>query len=453
MKDNWTELSHEGVPFLKKTPWLYIFIAVISLVIVLFFNAAISQWLSVRSSFMAVLLLFILPLLAVLTTPIIRKGAKGIGFIYAVRKRDSLFWQYSFLVWGISMTAAILVLLVLLYLRNYKGAAGVSNWIYTVSFLTILVNLIPEPPPSPEVPTCRLSIGLWGPGDSGKTVFLGMLYSDPEGRRWKIDITQKGISNLVVSVRNAFKNETWPERTQLSSSTPKKRNPLVLSFSRPGIWYPYIGLKYISVEMEDVAGKLFDNPSSDDFIDDKYLVFYKLARSDGALFILDHHFSENQEKIRDIRFVLERNLERMLEEFKPKAPVKGIPFPVAIVIAKIDEIYSHNLGTGDDPVKLFRTLFGDETLEVLEKKIQKFRIFCASSIGVKEGEKGMVPRTHRVNDAEVPDNDLEPFGLFEPLEWLLNHARRYAQKEKIKKLLRGPVRYLTYLTRDGWRGR
>ena len=57
-------------------------------------------------------------------------------------------------------------------------------------------------------------------------------------------------------------------------------------------------------------------------------------------------------------------------------------------------------------------------------------------IGVKEVDGKMVTRTHSKNGDDAPDEELEPFGLFEPLAWLITHSHRYVLKEKVKKHLR-----------------
>lgn len=437
MSNPWTKQEQVLVPFLEKTRYIYIGTAFISLLVVFFFNAGITRLLVGKSLTRAVILFFILPLLALLTRP--HGKERAVGVIYALRQKDQQFWISTLTWWGIGVACAVAIILFLFSLGYDRMAAGVSNWVYSFSFLTLLVNLIPEPPPPAKSIRYHLPIGLWGPGGSGKTVFLGMLFSDlKKGTR---HFFEKEASDYVISVRNALAEEKWPEETRPPVPGPKKTRPLKFYFARPGGWYPYLGLKYISVEFEDTAGKLFENPSADAFIKDSHLIFYKLARSAGALFVVDHCFSEKPEKL---QFILEENLDRILKECEPKGARKKIPFPTAVVISKVDSIYPEYEKFKDKPGDFFSHLFGEEILTLLKEKIAKSRIFCFSCVGVKEDDGKRVPRLHRKNgDGDnVPDENLEPFGLFEPVEWLLIRSKRYVLKEKIKKLLKRPFKFI-----------
>jgi hypothetical protein len=319
--------------------------------------------------------------------------------------------------------------------KYYKLAAGVSNWLFCCSFFVFLVNLIPEPPSPSEPGKFKLSIGLWGPADSGKTVFLGMFYNDPV-RKWEMRFATANTSDYVAAVRDALNNEKWPGKTLLPSLTDRKTGPLTFHFGITGAWYPYLGANYISAAVEDLPGRLFEKPSADEFKKDTDSIFHKLALSDGVLFVVDHRFSNERGKFRTI---LEANLGRLLHDCDSIGIIKKIPFPVAIAVSKTDTIYPDYLDSKDDPEALFLKLFGEEIHLLIKEKIRTFKIFFFSSIGVKTVAGRKAPRTHREKGTEVPDTNPEPFGLFAPLEWLIAHSRKYALKKKTKKRPGMPV--------------
>jgi hypothetical protein len=135
----------DWVPHLEKTRYLYLVLAIISLLVVFFFNGGVTRFFMRKSLTNAIIIFFLLPLLALITRPLGKERA--IGCIYAIRKKNHRFWISTLMWWGIGMISVIMAALILLSLKSCKIAAGLGNWIYIFSFLVFLVNLIPEPPP------------------------------------------------------------------------------------------------------------------------------------------------------------------------------------------------------------------------------------------------------------------------------------------------------------------
>ena len=416
MKKKWSQ--REIFPYLKKTVMVYIILAVLALLLVLFFNVGLTRFFVARSKYRAIIMFFLLPLLALLTRPY--GDNRAIGLIYAWRKKEKAFVTGTIKYWLAVSFTSVVVSFFLYYWELYEILVGFANWIYCFSFLSLLINLVPEPPP--PLKGASLPIAVWGPRSSGKTVFLAMLYKDLANSDWQMDITDPEISQYIIEIRESLDNAKWPPPTDPSAKKNKNTYSLHFSHKRPS--YPYMGLTYFSLNVQDPSGELFENFESEHLKPEKEEFFKSFTQCKGALFIIDHRYSE---KSAALHAAIYSNMAKIQKQLFTVHSQFHIQFPVAICVSKIDERYEDFQEMKHNPEKFFIKLFGHQTFNLLKESIKNFKIFFFSAVGVKEENGKWVPRLTEVEGQAVPDEVLQPFGLFEPVEWIIQKARSYKQ--------------------------
>jgi hypothetical protein len=410
------------LPYLRKTWRLYLFIAIIALLYVLIFHRQLTEFFISRSKQRAIFLFFLLPLLALLTKP--HGTERAIGIIYAVREKEWAFFRITLVNWALISIGAFSLALLLYYLESYALLVGFANWAYCFAFLVFLVNLIPLPPP-PKQHGARLPITVWGPKQCGKTVFIGMLYDDLVDKKWIMDPTDTEAHNYIINIRGTLTGGQWPQNTMPLLHGDQVAESFVFHFSRRWSWYPYLGLRYFSIRMPDPSGEIFrkvENVKTGELPAFRHTFFESMGQSAGSLFIISIQSSEDTAALRK---ELEANLTHMQLIRFPHQPGRKLPFPVAIAISQVDRVYDQYIQNRKQPEEWFERRFGSDLLQLFRGRVREFKIFYFSAIGVKEVDGRMVPRTHLENGEEVPDPELRPFGLFEPVKWLLKRSRKY----------------------------
>jgi hypothetical protein len=410
------------VPYLRKTLPLYLIIAVIALLPVLFFNRQLTEFFVSRSKERALLLFFLLPLLALLTRPYGEQQA--VGMIYASREKEWNFFRTTLSYWFAISIASFVLAIIMYYLEYYSLLVGFANWVYCFAFLAFLVNLFPMPPPAKRR-GALLPITVWGPRQCGKTVFFGMLYDDLVQRKWSMDPTEEEAQRHILDIQGALVNTQWPQGAQPLPNMDPAAESFTFHFFRKWNWYPYFGITYFSIRMPDPSGELFqevEGVNTDELHTQKKRYYQDMGQSAGALFIISIQSSERPDTLLK---QLNANLTHLQHINSPGRPDDKLDFPVAIAVSQVDRFYDEYMRNRKQPEEWFRKRFGPQLHLLLQQKLRRFKIFYFSAIGVKQVNGRMAPRTHQVNGEEVPDRELQPFGLFEPVKWLLYRSNRY----------------------------
>lgn len=417
------------LPYPRKTWRLYLALAIIALLFVVFFNRQLTEFFVSRSKQRALFLFFLLPLLVLLTQPYGKERA--IGIIYALREKEWRFFTTALSRWIFFSIVSFLLALGLYYLGYYSLLVGFANWVYCFSFFALLANLFPMPPPAIQR-GAQLPITVWGPRQCGKTVYIGMLFDDLVNKKWLMDPTEADAYRYIENIRSTLTNNQWPQNTEPLYDGNQVAESFTFHFSRRWNWYPYFGLRYFSIRIPDPSGELFrevEGVNTDELPAFKQTYFQNMGQSAGALFIIDIQSSQDPDSLRS---QLEANLTHLQFIYYPGRPGRKLNFPVAISISQVDRVYDEYIQNKKQPDEWFRRRFGPALYQLLRERIREFKIFYFSAIGVKEVDGRMVPRTHLVDGAEVPDTELQPFGLFEPIKWLLYRSKKYMSRRKIR---------------------
>jgi hypothetical protein len=417
------------LPYLRKKWPVYFLLAVISLVLVLLYNQRLTEFFVSRSKVRAVVLFFLLPLLAILTRPYGRERA--VGIIYAIQQKEWRFFITTLGNWLLTAAGSFGVSMLLYYRENYAQLVGFANWVYLFSFLALLLNLFPIPPISTPK-GASLPITVWGPRKSGKTVYFGMLFDDLLNKKWAMDPTGEDAYKYIDKIRGTLAGNQWPQNTEPQYDGKESAESFTFHFSRRWPWYPYFGRRYFSIRMPDPSGELFQEVEGVDTTElpaIKQTYFQNMVQSAGALFIIDIQSSDDTETLKK---QMAANISHLQYIHFPDQPGRKLEFPVAIAVSQVDRVYDEYRKNIKQPDQWFQQKFGPNLYRLLQQRIQDFRIFYYSAVGVKEENGRMIPRTHIKDGEEIPDTRLQPFGLFEPVKWLLYRSKRYMAKQRRK---------------------
>jgi len=415
------------LPYPSKTWRLYLFLAIIAIVLTLFFDRQLIEFFISRSRLRAILLFFLMPLLGLLTRPYGKERA--IGMIYAINEKEWSFFPKVLFHWLVFSTGSFLVAFMLYTGGYYAVLVSFANTIYCFFFLAFLVNLFPTPPPNIRR-GAQLPISVWGARQCGKTVYIGMLYNDLCFKKWKMEIIEDEAASYIISIRSSLANNQWPQDTQPTLDSSQAAQSFTFNFYRKRIWGPYFGMRYFSISFPDPSGELFlkvEGVKTSELPAFKQEYFQSLHQSAGALFIISIQDAKNPETLKR---QLEANLTHLQFLHFPSQPGRKLDFPVAIAVSQVDRLYDGYKQYHHQPEEWFKRLFGEVFYRMLQGRLFEFKIFYFSAIGVKEVNGRMVPRTSMVDGMEVPDKKLQPFGLFQPIQWLLKRSKRYMRKQK-----------------------
>jgi len=225
---------------------LYLALAAVAAVIVWFANDAINTFLGKSSTMGAIVLFAVLPLLAILTRPVVVAAQRGhtqraIGFVYAIRSVSVWFFLKSILLWLVFLTFVITLIGFLYREAEMPAAAGVSNWWYLTNLFVLLAHLIPgrfRLPPAPPV-TFIVS----GPQRSGKSSFIGLLPLEEMPNDWSV-MPSENARRLLLSLHGRARGETEVDAAAGSAR---------LTFLRPRIWSTYAGTRPAPVDFIELS--------------------------------------------------------------------------------------------------------------------------------------------------------------------------------------------------------
>jgi len=378
-----------------------------------------NQFFGTKSKDASLILFFMLPLLALITRPY--GATRSIGLIVAVKQKLHKFWWSTLKLWLlISAISGFFLVLITIFvfkiLGDQKYLTGSFNVLFLTCFFFLLFNVIPTRDTSCDDPGQSFSVAIWGPRQSGKTVYIGML-SKSLADNWAV-MPSPAASEYIIDILDQLDREEWPAPTPPPQ---EGRDPELLMFDFAGrhMTTLYTGRRTFSLYFFDPSGEIFDSTGQGANKAHFDREIANLVCSSGVLLLMDHALSQDQNGFHEI---LERNLNTFKERITYPLKRNKIPIPFAICLTKCDELYGKYEKYLKKPKALFRRLFGEVTYQLLARTIYEFEFFLVSSIGVKKHENRRVPRTHEHHGRIVPDRELEPTGLFKPLEWLFNRA-------------------------------
>jgi hypothetical protein len=281
-----------------------------------------------------------------------------------------------------------------------KGASGLASRLGTK---ILAIGLKPETP--------RLTIGVWGTRATGKTTHLSMLPVSVEERRWVVQPSDEATSSFLEQYRVALYEEgRFPGPDEVRAPRPYR-----FAVRRPRTYLEKVAGRRRSFDITflDAAGEWCERAiparlgSPDDPVE--YLV-----ACDAILCFLDptrmrYEGSQYASIVVGVFDALRRRLQ---------IPLSGrLPHRVAFVVPKIDE---DELWPNRDRAEAHvMELMGMAPFQDLVDRFRPshYRFFACSSIGQFNGRSNR----ERQGDWSVIANraKIQPFGLFDPLEWLL----------------------------------
>ena len=287
----------------------------------------------------------------------------------------------------------------------------------------------------------EIQIGLWGPRDSGKTTFLAMLYHECLRREgWSIEPRGDSLGFIKGMHRMLFEEGRFPDPTPIGATkfyefyvTPPKRGILpgrssrtfILSFpDAGGEWYERY--EVIKAQHSDEA-----NP------------IQFLAKCHGLLLLVDpNRYSPGRhgrnrlpgadEEDQRLRSYFEMLLDLTSELKQSRSEPGSIEKYAAIVLTKVDML--GNWERRDHPDRFIRDVLTLDELRILESAFPKdhLRYFASSAVGMYQDKDGkMRSNCEESSDREgkqkyqiVSPYEIQPFNVFEPLEWLIEMLSR-----------------------------
>jgi len=347
---------------------------------------------------------------------LVKISSKGIEIYYKFNSLISFLCKS--LIFNIFFFILCFVICILFFINGSDYLiVGFMNLIFFTSIIFLLLNFLSFTPLLHKETHNYISI--WGSQGSGKTVYLAILVSElMRDKNW--EVMPEGDLKQIIKDIDTINKGSWPPGTTqaefLKSGTSYK---IVISKKKANALFVK-PMMYI-LDFADPCGDYFEKYDSDKFSNDSYRYFERLAKSAGLLLILSpakEYFNTNELKI-----LLKANLTRIKLQFKTSGKIF---IPIAVCISKVDKIFEEYENVNKNAKKLLIKLFDESILSIIEEYCENYKIFCFSSIGVaKDENSGKILSRIRINNGtELPpkDDNIKPFGLIEPLEWLLDNS-------------------------------
>lgn len=307
----------------------------------------------------------------------------------------------------------------------------------------------------------KIRVGMWGPGESGKTTYLATLYhACQENENWSIfEIDGPSKKFVNDSYRRMYVKGEFPAPT---SSIEPSQYTFGVTCKVGGVLRRRREISF-TLEVHDAAGEVFDDyenwakmhPS------DATDPLKQLASCDGILFMVDPNPRFVQKRLAIVEATSENiSLRRqplpdevemgysspdqvhdteaplsyfeIINDFlfalrRIKQPAQVSRQHLAVVFSKMDipDYYPFR----DRPEEFAKQVLGQKIMRMLQNSFSGDRVefFSSSSVGVFQDNSGQVrsnwepftDRKGKLNSRIVNPQHIQPFGVFEPLEWLL----------------------------------
>lgn len=222
---------------------VYLAIALLGVIAVFLANAAITRFVAERAPGGAVALLFILPLLVVLTRPLqvtpghrTRRTERALAIVYALRERR----------WRILFSSIAIVIVWLLFIGGlslllysfglYQATSAVANWLYVSAAAMLIWNLMPgrfHLRPAKPYTVCVIAAT---PGAA--SMYAGLVALDRGQKGWQMATAESG-DRVVEQVHAALAGGGDPPPLQSAR----------VYFTWPRLWSRLTGDRAVPVDL------------------------------------------------------------------------------------------------------------------------------------------------------------------------------------------------------------
>lgn len=256
-------------------------------------------------------------------------------------------------------------------------------------------------------------ITLFGPKNSGKTVFLNALYYaiNEKGKKWRIipgDHSQKFIEDTRQEL---LESHHFPEPTDPGD----QKRKFEFSLQAPGFmgW----GFKDIECNILDPAGEFFEDPDLE--MSYQKIITYSIRKSRGLICLIDP-----EPKKKDYFSLLAKHFRKMRDSFysRFRRGFHPIPIPMSLCISKMDMNDEFINDPGKFDIEKFAIkIMGKSSFNAIRNYFKYPKVFGISSIGWDEQGR----RNYYVdeNGHVRPIGEPNPVNVFEAVEWILKYKR------------------------------
>jgi hypothetical protein len=259
--------------------------------------------------------------------------------------------------------------------------------------------------PQPSV----INLAMWGPPQSGKTVYLTISATLGESQSWTLLPAKEETSDYIIETSGyIFEQKTVPPPTP-------KLAPIIHRFTLRN--NDRRNTEYV-VEIPDAPGEIYANPESALF----NMVVY-LATCHGIIWLLDpvalkeRQLYEYPGGTRSYRQMISHTLARLYQKY---GSVGKIDKPMAFVLTKMD--LPDHVEYFDSPQDYALQLLGATFERDIERycMLDRVEFFSISALGFADSKK----ITSNLNISDTGDPILRtihihPVGIMDPIEWLL----------------------------------
>lgn len=281
-----------------------------------------------------------------------------------------------------------------------KGASGLAARIGS-KILSLGLN--------PETP--RLTVGVWGTKETGKTTFLSLLPAAVNGSRWTVQPSDAATEAFLARASKAlFQAGRFPD-------PPAEREPQAYMFSvrRPRTYLEKVAgrRRAYTITFLDASGDWCERKDSVRLGSPDNPIEY-LVGCEAILCFLDPvRMRYEGSEYASVLIGAFDGLRRRLE-----IPLSGkLPHRVAFIVPKVDEegLWSNR----SRAERYVMEQFGMTPFQDLTERFRPshYRFFACSSVGRIDGRSNC-ERQDELSVILSPDR-IEPFRLFDPIEWMI----------------------------------
>jgi len=262
----------------------------------------------------------------------------------------------------------------------------------------------------PGIPSA--SVGIWGSKEAGKTTYLAALRHAMNDNDWSMKAYDgESQTFLERAHRTIFVKGTFPEPTRVEAA-----RTYSYWFQRPRSYFEKVAgsRKTFRVEFVDASGEWFEGRGLGSSVYGWEAPYSYLAECQGIVCLLDPaRMSQEGEAYTN----MVANALQQIHAYMNLGKRAKLPHYIAFALSKADENeYWHNRTR---PESIVKKLVGRRGLRSITRHCHRGRrkFFAFSAIG-RVGDRPnyeMRDGTIRI----VNRDNIQPFRLFDPLEWIL----------------------------------
>jgi hypothetical protein len=284
-------------------------------------------------------------------------------------------------------------------------ANGAMKLVTRLGYPVLSLGLKPDTP--------RLTVGMWGSRSTGKTTSLALLPGAAESNLWTMQPIDEATSDFLASSRRALLDDgRFPgpaatvEPRPLSFLVAKRRTYVEKITGRR---------RTFSVSFLDAPGEWCERPIPARRSAPDSPIEY-LAACDAIFFFLDaaRMRTDGSDYAADLVLLLDA-LRRRLD--LPKGGL--LPHRISFIVPKVDEddLWPQRDRAREYVMELLGMVPSQDIVERFKKS--NCRFFACSSVGRLDGRSNC---ERQCGESWVVDRgQIQPYHLFDPLEWILTH--------------------------------